>query len=125
MDRIKTNKAPKAIGTYSQGTRVGDFVFTSGQIAINPESGNLVLDKFENEVIQVLDNISAVLESGGSSKNSIIKLTVFLVDLSNFQVVNKVFKEYFNDDFPARSALEVSALPLGVNIEIEAIGAVE
>ena len=73
MDRIKTNKAPKAIGTYSQGTRVGDFVFTSGQIAINPESGNLVLDKFENEVIQVLDNISAVLESGGSSKNSIIK----------------------------------------------------
>ncbi len=125
MDRVKTNKAPKAIGTYSQGTKVGDFVFTSGQIAINPKTGDLVIDKFEDEVIQVLDNISAVLESGGSNKNSIVKLTVFLVNLSNFQVVNKVFKEYFNDDFPARSALEVSGLPLGVNVEIEAIGVIQ
>ena len=123
INRIKTDKAPKAIGTYSQGTQVGGFVFTSGQISINPKTNDLVIDNFEDEVLQVLNNVSAVLESGGSRKDSIVKLTVFLIDLSKFQIVNKVFSEYFKDNFPSRSVVEVSALPLGVNIEIEAIGA--
>ena len=124
INRIKTDKAPKAIGTYSQGTQVGGFVFTSGQISINPKTNDLVIDNFEDEVLQVLNNVSAVLESGGSRKDSIVKLTVFLIDLSKFQIVNKVFSEYFKDNFPSRSVVEVSALPLGVNIEIEAIGAI-
>tara|TARA_B100000959_G_scaffold70806_1_gene75063 strand:+ start:632 stop:1009 length:378 start_codon:yes stop_codon:yes gene_type:complete len=122
MNRIKTNNAPQAIGTYSQGTKVGDFVFTSGQIAINPQTGALITNNFEEEVFQVLNNINAVLESGGSGKDSIIKLTVFLVDLSKFETVNNVFKNYFKDEYPSRSVVEVSALPLGVNIEVEAIG---
>ena len=124
INRIKTDKAPKAIGTYSQGTQVGELVFTSGQISINPKTNDLVIDNFEDEVLQVLNNVSAVLESGGSRKDSIVKLTVFLIDLSKFQIVNKVFSEYFKDNFPSRSVVEVSALPLGVNIEIEAIGAI-
>ena len=122
MDRIKTNRAPNAIGAYSQGTSFGDFVFTSGQIAINPKTKDLVTDNFKDEIFQVLDNINGVLESGGSDKNHIIKLTVFLTDLTKFQIVNDVFQEYFQNGYPSRSVIEVSALPLGVNIEIEAIG---
>ena len=125
MNRIKTKKAPKAIGAYSQGTKVGSLVFTSGQIAINPESGDLVVDNFEDELLQVLNNVEAVLKSAGSSKHSIVKLTVFLIDFSKFNIVNNIFIKFFKDDFPARSALEVSGLPLGVNVEIEAIGVIE
>jgi len=124
MDRIDTDKAPKAIGTYSQGTKVEDFIFTSGQIAINPKTENLVIKDFKEEVFQVLNNIEAVLEAGGGDKDSIVKLTVFLIDLSKFEIVNNVFKSYFKNKFPSRSVVEVSALPLGVNIEIEAIGKV-
>ena len=122
MDRIKTDRAPNAIGPYSQGTSFGNFIFTSGQIAINPKTGDLVIDDFKAEVLQVLNNINGVLESGGSDKNHIIKLTVFLIDLKKFQIVNNLFEEYFKNGYPSRSVVEVSALPLGVNIEIEAIG---
>ena len=125
MNRIKTDKAPAAIGTYSQGSKVGNLVFTSGQIAINPITGEMVTDDFSNEVRQVLDNVKGVLEAGGSSLNSILKLTVFLTDLSQFNVLNTVFEEFFPENPPARSALEVSALPKNVNVEIEAIGVID
>tara|TARA_B100001245_G_C22727135_1_gene353144 strand:+ start:114 stop:494 length:381 start_codon:yes stop_codon:yes gene_type:complete len=122
IHRIKTSKAPKAIGPYSQGSKIDNLVFTSGQIAIDPSSGNLVIDDFKKEVIQVLNNVNAVLKSGGSNINQVIKLTVFIKDISNFQIVNDIFVTYFDADYPSRSVVEVSDLPLGVNIEIEAIG---
>lgn len=122
INRVKTKNAPKAIGAYSQGSIFENLVFTSGQIAINPISGNLVTDNFSKEVEQVLENINSVLEAGGSNRDNIIKLTVFLTDMSNFKFVNEAFENFFTYDYPARSVVEVSGLPLNVNIEIEAIG---
>lgn len=122
INRVKTKNAPKAIGAYSQGSIFQNLVFTSGQIAINPISGNLVTDDFSKEVEQVLENINSVLEAGGSNRDNIIKLTVFLTDMSNFKFVNEAFENFFIYDYPARSVVEVSGLPLNVNIEIEAIG---
>ena len=122
INRVKTKNAPKAIGAYSQGSIFENLVFTSGQIAINPISGNLVTDNFSKEVEQVLENINSVLEAGGSNRDNIIKLTVFLTDMSNFKFVNEAFENFFTYDYPGRSVVEVSGLPLNVNIEIEAIG---
>ena len=123
--RVKTNTAPKAIGTYSQGSVSNGFIFTSGQIGIDPETGKLDDADFKTEVFRVLENLKAVIECGGSSINRILKLTVFLKDLSNFKEVNKVFDIFFNKDFPARSLIEVSNLPGNANIEIEAIAEIE
>ena len=126
MKRIKTDKAPQAIGTYSQGTRVGDKIYTSGQIAINPKTGTIIAENVRDEEIQVLNNIEAILIKGGSSKDNIVKLTVFMTDLSKFNDVNLAFEFFFKtkDNFPSRSTIEVSKLPMGVNIEIEAIGVI-
>lgn len=122
IDKIKTDKAPQAIGAYSQGIAVDKFVFTSGQIGINPSTGELITENFEDEVRQVLINVQSVLEAGGSNMSNLIKLSVFITDLSNFKLVNDIFIDFFNGDYPARSVVEVSALPLNANIEIEAIG---
>ena len=122
---ISTPNAPKAIGTYSQGIRSGDLVFTSGQIPINPQSGKLISDDFKAEVHQVLNNLDGVLKGGGSSLQCTIKLTVFLTDLSYFAQLNEMFDAFFPEDPPARSAVQVSALPMSARIEIEAIGFVE
>ena len=124
IDRIKTSKAPEALGTYSQGSKVNQLVFTSGQVGIDPDTGILITENFKEETLQVLKNVSAVLDAGGSSINELIKLTVFIKDISNFKAVNDVFCLFFNDDYPARSLVEVSDLPAGANIEIEAIGKV-
>lgn len=127
MDRvvIHTNEAPKAIGTYSQGIKSDNFVFTSGQIPINPQSGELIKGDFKSEVKQVLINLNGVLKGGGSSLQQAIKLTVFLTDLSHFAQVNEIFNEFFPDNPPARSAVQVSALPMNARIEIDAVGHVE
>ena len=122
---IQTQHAPKAIGTYSQGIKFQNLVFTSGQIPINPENGKLVENDFKLEVHQVLKNLNAVLKEGGSSLKSAVKLTVFLTDLSFFPEVNEVFNDYFPNDPPARSAVQVSALPMGARIEIEAVGFIQ
>ena len=122
---IKTSDAPKAIGTYSQGIRSQNLVFTSGQIPINPKTGELIIGDFKAEVYQVLTNLDAVFKGGGCSLQSAVKLTVFLTDLSYFAQVNEVFQSIFPKDPPARSAVQVSALPLNVRIEIDAIGYVE
>ena len=119
---IKTNNAPKAIGTYSQGTIYNGLVYTSGQICLNPQTGELVNDSFKIEVRQVLDNLKGVLSAGGSGLDKILKLTVFITDLSLFSELNEVFCEYFPENPPARSAVEVSALPMNIRVEIEAIG---
>ena len=122
IDRIKTSKAPEALGTYSQGSKVDNLVFTSGQIGIDPATGILITDNFKEEVLQVLNNVSAVLDAGGSSIDELIKLTVFIKDISNFKAVNDIFSSFFSTDYPARSLVEISDLPAGANIEIEAIG---
>lgn len=127
MDKvvIHTTEAPKAIGTYSQGIKSDNFVFTSGQIPINPQSGKLIKGDFKSEVKQVLINLNGVLKGGGSSLQQAIKLTVFLTDLSHFAQVNEIFDEFFPDNPPARSAVQVSALPMNARIEIDAVGHVE
>ena len=122
---IQTQHAPKAIGTYSQGIIFHNLVFTSGQIPINPENGKLVENDFKLEVHQVFKNLNAILKEGGSSLKSAVKLTVFLTDLSLFSEVNEVFNDYFPNDPPARSAVQVSALPMGARIEIEAVGFIQ
>ncbi len=122
---IETLEAPQAIGTYSQGIKSGNLVFTSGQIPLNPETGELINGDFKSEISQVLTNLNAVLKSGGSSLKKAVKLTVFLTDLSYFPQVNEVFKEFFPENPPARSAVQVSALPMNAKIEIEAVGSVE
>ncbi len=127
MDKvvIHTTEAPKAIGTYSQGIKSDNFVFTSGQIPINPQSGELIKGDFKSEVKQVLINLNGVLKGGGSSLQQAIKLTVFLTDLSHFAQVNEIFDEFFPDNPPARSAVQVSALPMNARIEIDAVGHVK
>ena len=127
MDKvvIHTTEAPKAIGTYSQGIKSDNFVFTSCQIPINPQSGELIKGDFKSEVKQVLINLNGVLKGGGSSLQQAIKLTVFLTDLSHFAQVNEIFNEFFPDNPPARSAVQVSALPMNARIEIDAVGHVK
>ena len=122
---IITKDAPEAIGTYSQGIQTEHFIYTSGQIALDPQTGVLQTGEIKGEIRQVLNNLNAVLIEGGSSLNSIVKLTVFVTDLSWFPKLNEIFLEYFPVKPPARSAVEVSALPMGARIEIEAIGMVE
>ena len=122
---IQTSDAPQAIGTYSQGIRLENLVFTSGQIPINPKTSKLIIDDFKAEVHQVLTNLDGVLKGGGSSLQFAVKFTVFLIDLSYFSQVNEVFESFFPNAPPARSAVQVSALPMNARIEIEAIGYVE
>ena len=122
---IQTSNAPKAIGTYSQGIRLKNLVFTSGQIAINPKTSELIIGDFKAEVHQVLTNLDGVLKGGGSSLQFAVKLTVFITDLSYFTQINEVFNSFFPNKPPARSAVQVSALPMNARIEIEAIGYVE
>ena len=122
MKTISTDNAPKAIGPYSQAVHHHHFVFTSGQIPLNPETGELVSGNFKAEVLQVLKNLDAVLIASESSLKKAVKLTVFLTDLSNFAELNEVFSSYFDDHLPARSAVQVSALPMNARVEIDAIG---
>ena len=118
---VNTELAPKAIGPYSQAVISGNMVFTAGQIAINPESGKIESDTLTGQVTQVLHNLSEVLKAAGSSMKNIVKVTVFMVDLNEFVNLNKVFEEYFPENPPARSAVQVSRLPKDVLVEIEAV----
>ena len=119
---ISSKRAPAAIGPYSQAINVkGSITFTSGQIPIDPDTGNLVSENFEEQVFQTLENIKGILLERNKTTDDIIKLTVYLVDLSNFDSLNKIFKNYFSNDFPARSVIEVSKLPKDSKVEIEAI----
>ena len=119
---INTNKAPAAIGTYSQAVESNGILFTSGQVGIDPETSKMVEGGIEDQAIRVLKNIYAILSESGLDKTSIIKLNVFLKDLDDFSIVNETFKEFFGDnEYPARTTVEVSELPLGALIEIDCI----
>ena len=118
---ISTTSAPAAIGPYSQAVRHGDLVFFSGQIPLDPETMDVVTGGIEVQSVRVLDNMSAVAKAAGGSLQDIIKLTIFLTDLADFAIVNDTMKRYFDAPYPARSTVQVAALPRGVSIEIEAI----
>lgn len=120
---IATENAPAAVGPYSQATKVGNMVYSSGQIGLNPDGSGMV-DGLENQCHQVLKNLSAVLEAAGSSLDNVAKTTVFLSDINDYKVVNGIYAEYFTGNPPARSAVEVANLPLGALVEIEAIAVV-
>ena len=122
---IHTDNAPKAVGPYSQAIRAGDFLFTSGQIPMDPGSGKLVQGGIKEQARQVMKNLKAVLEAGGTDFSKVVKATVFLDDLKNFVQFNEVYGEYFPGDRPARSTFQVAGLPLGAKIEIEMIALVE
>ena len=118
---IFTNNAPAAIGPYSQAVQWGDVVFISGQIPLNPENGQLNNTTFEDETNQVLDNLEAICQEAGGTLDHILKLTIYLTDLSKFDVVNSIMASRFSEPFPARATLEISKLPKEVSIEMDAI----
>jgi reactive intermediate/imine deaminase len=118
---IKTDRAPAALGTYSQATRHGDLVFLSGQVALDPATMELVNDSIEDEIHQVFRNLQAVCQAAGSDLDSILKLSVFLTDMNDFPVLNAIMAEYFNKPYPARAAIGVAALPKAARVEMEAI----
>ena len=118
---ISTENAPQAIGPYSQAVKAGGLMFISGQIPLNPETGDLVSGSIEDEANQVLQNIKSICEAAGHGMEDIVKITIFLTDLGNFATVNEVMKKHFSEPYPARATVEISGLPLGVNVEIEAI----
>jgi len=118
---VKTDKAPQAIGPYSQGIVANGFVFCSGQIPIVPQTGQLSTGSIEDQTRQVLKNVSAVLEAAGTSLDNVVKATVFLQDMNDFAAMNKVYAEFFKTPFPARAAVQVARLPRDVKVEIEVI----
>ena len=122
---INTNKAPLPIGAYNQGIISNGFVFTAGQVAIDPATGNLLEGSFKERVRQVMKNLNSILAESGTDFSKVAKFTVFLTDMSNYTAVNEVFSEFIKDsDAPARSLVAVSGLPAGTDIEIECIATV-
>jgi len=118
---ISTSEAPGAIGPYSQAVRSGKFLFCSGQIPLDPKSGQIVPGDIAAQTRRVLDNIAAVLKAEGLTFDHVVKTTIFLTNLGDFQTVNEVYGSYFKQDPPARSTIQVAALPKGANVEIEVI----
>ena len=118
---IKTNQAPAAIGPYSQAVRVGDFLYTSGQIALDPYSGEFLAGEIEQETERTIQNIVAILQADGLSLDKVVKTTVYLSDLKHFTRMNKVYEKFFSENKPARACVQVAALPKGAKVEIDAI----
>jgi reactive intermediate/imine deaminase len=118
---ISTPLAPQAIGTYSQAVKVGETVYLSGQIPLDPESMQVVDGDIAVHIRRVFDNLKAVAEAAGGDFNDIVKLNVFLTDLSNFPIVNEIMAEYFSQPYPARAAIGVAALPKGVGVEMDGV----
>lgn len=118
---IQTADAPKAIGTYSQAVRVGDTVYISGQIPLDPASGQLVSGDIEAEIRRAFDNLAAIAQAAGGSLADAVKLSVFLTDMGYFAKVNEVMATYFREPYPARAALGVASLPRGARVEVECV----
>jgi 2-iminobutanoate/2-iminopropanoate deaminase len=127
MDKkvISSDKAPKAIGPYSVAIRIGDLIFTSGQLGLEPATGSLVPGGIEAETRQALVNISNVLTDAGSGLEQVVKTIVFLKDMTEFSIMNTVYAEFFNEDPPARSTIQAAALPKGGAVEIEAVAIIK
>jgi 2-iminobutanoate/2-iminopropanoate deaminase len=123
MDFVATSNAPKAIGPYSQAVKANGLLFTSGQIALDPVSGNIVEGAFEAQARRVFENLKAVLREARTDFNHVLKATVYLTDLANFQTLNAIYAEYFGDHKPARTTVGVSQLPRGSQVEIDLVAA--
>ncbi len=121
---IHTDKAPKAIGPYSQALQANGLIFTAGQVALHPETGQLVEGGIEAQTRQVLNNLTAVLQAAGASLANVVKTTVFMQDLGQFSAMNAVYAEFFTGNFPARSTVQVAGLPKGALVEIECVAVV-
>ena len=122
--RINTEKAPAAIGPYSQGVAPGNFLFVSGQLPIDPKTGSIDADNVADQARQSLTNLSQILEAAGTSMNTVVKTTVFIQHMDDFAVMNEVYAQFFQGEvLPARSAVEVAKLPKGALVEIEAVAA--
>jgi len=122
---IQTPEAPKAIGPYVQAARAGSFLFLAGQVGIDPATGQVVEGGIQEQTNQVLKNLSAVLRAANSSLEKVVKTTVYLTDLNEFQPMNEVYAQYFSDWKPARATVQVSRLPLGAKVEIDAVAIVD
>ncbi len=120
---IQTGDAPAAIGPYQQAIRIGDFLYTSGQIALDPKSGNFISGEIEEETNLTLKNIEAILKADGLSFNNVIKATVYLSDMDHFKRMNSVYERFFGEGKPARACVQVAALPKGAKIEIDVVAA--
>ena len=118
---INTSNAPTTIGPYNQAIISGNTLYCSGQIAINPSTGDLVLNNTTDETTQIMKNISAILRKAKMDFSDVVKCTIFMKDINDYDNINSVYKKYFSDDFPAREAVQVSALPRNVNVEISVI----
>ena len=118
---VQTDNAPAAIGPYSQGVTTGNFLFTSGQLPIDPATGKIPEGNIQDHAHIVFKNLSAIAQAAGTSLDKAVKTTVFLADISDFAAVNEVYAQYFKEPFPARSAFQVAALPLGGDLEVEAV----
>ena len=121
MKAISTTKAPGAIGPYSQGIQIGEFIYTSGQIPIDPATGTFAEGGIKEQTRQSLQNIKAILEKAGSSMDKVVKTTVFLADMNDFADMNSVYAEFFSEPYPARSAVAVKTLPKNALVEIEVV----
>jgi len=124
MKTVETKKAPAPIGPYSQAVVSGNFVFVSGQVAKNASTGTMVTDNIKEEAKQVMENVKAVLEAAGSNLGKVVKTSIFLSNMDNFAQVNEVYGSYFTGNYPARETVQVSRLPLNVNVEISVIAEV-
>jgi len=120
-ESINTDQAPQAIGTYSQAVKVADTVYISGQIPLNPETMELNTDSMESQIIQVFNNLSAVATASGGSLSDIVKLNIFLTDMSHFPLINEIMATFFTEPYPARAAIGVAELPKGAAVEMDAI----
>jgi reactive intermediate/imine deaminase len=118
---ISTSEAPKAVGTYSQAVKVGSTVYVSGQIPLDPKTGELVTSSMDAQIRRVFDNLKAIITASGGTFASVTKLNVFLTDLSHFALLNQVMAEYFQEPYPARAAIQVAALPKGAAVEMDCV----
>lgn len=118
---IKSNKAPQAIGTYSQAVKVGNTIYLSGQIPLNPTTMEMVEENIETQITQVFDNLTAVANAAGGSLADFVKLNIFLTDLANFPTLNEIMAQYFTEPYPARAAIGVASLPKDAMVEMDAV----
>ncbi len=124
MQEISTDDAPASIGPYSQGIRDGDTVYVSGQGPVDPQTGEIVGDNIKEQTRRTLENIAAVLEATGGSLDDVVKSTVFVTDMDDYDTINEVYGEYMTEPYPARSAVQVSDLPIDIGVEIEVVASI-
>ena len=122
---VSTKHAPAAVGPYSQAVQIGDLIYSAAQIPLVPETGKMVEGGIETQTRQVMQNLSAVLEAADSSLSNVVKTTIYVIDLADFATINQVYGSFFEADPPARSTVQVAALPLGAHVEIEVVAVVK